>query len=58
MDSLVFTLLTFCAAWALIPIAYLLYLTFIWPRRNPITILPGPPSNRLLETRHTDLVME
>lgn len=58
MDTLTLAAFSLGAAAVLIPVTYLLYLTFIWPRRNPITILPGPPSNRLLELRHMSLVME
>lgn len=58
MDSLAFIALSSLAACLLVPTVYLVYLTFIWPLRNPIRKLPGPPGNRFLELGHMSLTME
>ncbi|PSR79568.1 hypothetical protein PHLCEN_2v6979 [Hermanssonia centrifuga] len=58
MPSLFSAILSLCAAFILLLVAYFVHLVFISPRNNPLRKLPGPPSDRLLELRHMSLVME
>ncbi|KAH9891880.1 cytochrome-450 hydroxylase [Cubamyces lactineus] len=43
MHSLILALSTFLAAVVAAACSYLFYLLVIWPRRNPLSRLPGPP---------------
>ncbi|KAI8996509.1 cytochrome-450 hydroxylase [Trametes punicea] len=48
MHSLILLLLSFLAAVTSAACLYLFYLLFVWPRRNPLSRLPGPPVRRFL----------
>ncbi|KAI0703752.1 cytochrome P450 [Cytidiella melzeri] len=58
MNSTTSTILSVGAAGLLALAAYVVYLVFIAPRYNPITRLPGPPGDKLLEMRHMVLVTD
>lgn len=45
-------------ACALVLTVYLINLIYVAPSQNPLRRLPGPRSDRLIESRHMNLVME
>ena len=58
MSAITSLIASLCMCCGTVLTAYVVYYVFIRPRFNPITRLPGPPGNRLLELRHMSLVME
>lgn len=58
MESFTLAALSLTTACAVALVAYLLYLCFVYPLRNPIRQLPGPPSKWFLELRHMYMTMD
>ncbi|KAI0337211.1 cytochrome P450 [Trametopsis cervina] len=58
MNTVIAAVLSLAAAGFLVLAAYVVHLAFIGPWLNPITRLPGPPGNRLIEMRHVMQVVD